>query len=117
MMSSPSGINTKYCHSPLAKAHAHFIHPDLKTFISTGELKRDSPAFVPAFESLCNTTAAENFDVSQFPQDILVTADFSKTVQTQKSRFVSDFYQKPVQWILAPVAKGFLESEDTAAYG
>jgi hypothetical protein len=83
-----------------ARANPHYIHPDLKAFVSTGRLKRSSPAFIPAFQSLRNSTAAECFDVSQFPQDLLVTVDFSKTVQIITTEFISDFYQQPVQWIL-----------------
>ena len=41
-----------------------------------------------------------HLDVSQFPNDLLVTADFARTVQLSGAGYVSDAYHRPVQWIL-----------------
>ncbi|KAB8229417.1 uncharacterized protein BDW43DRAFT_314998 [Aspergillus alliaceus] len=84
-----------------AKPEDHYVHPDLISFVSTGVLKQPSDAFNFAFETLSNTTAAKYLDVSQFPAGLLVTTDFARTIKVPSgSRFVSDSYQRPVQWIL-----------------
>ncbi|KAB8071219.1 hypothetical protein BDV29DRAFT_159701 [Aspergillus leporis] len=94
-----------------AKPEEHYLHPDLISFVSTGVLKQPSVAYMPAFETLRNTSAAVYLDVSQFPSGLLVTADFATTVQTPKgsSRFVSDSYQRPVQWVLTSASDPLLE--------
>lgn len=75
----------------------HAMHPDLMQFVIDGIPIIDSEAFIPAFETLRGTSAAIHLDVAQFPRDLLVTADFARTVKTS---FISDAYQRPVQWIL-----------------
>lgn len=83
-----------------AKPETHHIHRDVKIFVRTGELVAHSQAFLPAFEALRYSSAAAHLDVSQFPHDLLVTADFARTVKTTGRSYVSDAYQRPVQWIL-----------------
>lgn len=84
-----------------AKPKRHTIHPDLLSFVSTGMLKNDSDAYKPAFTTLEDTSAASYLNVSQFPSDLCVTHDFATTVKTLRvSSFISDAYQRPVQWIL-----------------
>ncbi|TVY87635.1 hypothetical protein LAWI1_G008611, partial [Lachnellula willkommii] len=78
----------------------HHVHPDLTKFISTGIPISGSTAYTPAFESLRNTSAAAHIDVSQFPQDLLVTADFANTILVRGTSYISDAYQRPVQWVL-----------------
>ncbi|EXJ68848.1 uncharacterized protein A1O5_07780 [Cladophialophora psammophila CBS 110553] len=78
----------------------HHLHPDLITFTTTGTLISGSKAYMPAFEALRDTSAAAHLDVSQFPDDLFVTADFSRTVQIRGNSYISDVYQRPVQWIL-----------------
>lgn len=86
---------------PPAEAAEHAVHPDLRSFVSTGVLPAASPAFVPAFQSLRETTAAKHLDVDDFPRDILVTRDFAITVEeTTRTHLNSDAYQRPVHWIL-----------------
>ncbi|KAF1930947.1 uncharacterized protein M421DRAFT_57599 [Didymella exigua CBS 183.55] len=86
-------------------AEKHTIHPDLVQLSHTGQLPRSSPAFQPAFQALNSTCAARDFDLVQFPKDLLVTADFIRTVQipagSKQADFVSDSYLRPVQWILS----------------
>jgi hypothetical protein len=106
---------------PPRKAPAeHTLHPDVLDFAVKGVLRRNSEAFKPAFESLSRTTANHaSFPVEKFPRDLLVTADFARTViETDSgygtpSPFCSDAYQRPVQWILTQRAA---ESEG-ARYG
>lgn len=86
---------------PKETPEKHYAHPDLKAFISTGKVLKDSSAFRPAFQSLRDTSAAHHLDVAEFPRDLFVTIDFCRTVRPQgKSSFVSDAYQRSVQWIL-----------------
>lgn len=85
-----------------AEPAPHHLHPDVTQFVSLGDPVRPSKGYTPAFEALRNTSAAAHLDVSQFPQDLLVTADFASTIQTWDfgRAYVSDSYQRPVQWIL-----------------
>ncbi len=83
-----------------AQPAEHQIHPDLLKFVATGKLVKKSQAYKPAFKSLRNTSAAAHLDVSQFPPGLLVTADFAGTVQISGASYLSDMYQRPVQWIL-----------------
>lgn len=92
---------------PPAKPEKHHLHPDLLEFVSTGVLKARSSAYKPAFEALRNTSANAYLDVSQFPHGLQVTNDFSTTVQmSHGSRFISDTYQRPVQWVLTSTSGG-----------
>lgn len=84
-----------------ANAAAHEVDPDVHDFVATGLIAPGSAAFMPAFESLRDTTAAKHIRLSQLPKDIWVTADFASTVERKGGKsFVSDSYQRPVQWIL-----------------
>ena len=84
-----------------AEPAIHTIHPDLLSFVFTGVLKKNSDAYKPAFTTLESTSGALYLDVSQFPSELCVTHDFATTVKSSKvSSFVSDAYQRPVQWIL-----------------
>lgn len=86
---------------PPAEAARHSIHADLRSVVTSGLLSPSSPAFMPAFEALRKTSAAQYIDVSMFPKDILVTADFAQTVkETAIPGSVLDSYQRPVQWVL-----------------
>lgn len=87
--------------SPPAKAAEHAIHPGLEYFVSTGELPAASSAFIPAFQTLRETTAAKHLNVDEFPKDLLVTRDFAITVEeATRTHFNTDAYQRPVHWIL-----------------
>lgn len=85
---------------PPATPAKHNLHADLRSFVSTGILKKPSIAYKSAFEALRNTTAASHLDVSQFPSGLLVTNDFATTVQVSKGSHSMDVYQRPVQWVL-----------------
>lgn len=88
-------------------AENHKLCADLKHLVRTGELIPGSPAFEPAFEALGSTSAASHYDLTQFPKHLLITKDFIRTVKipagSKKKDFVSDSYQRPVQWILSVV--------------
>ncbi|KAG9202858.1 hypothetical protein G6514_003880 [Epicoccum nigrum] len=90
---------------PKMDADDHSIHSDLKHLVVTGVLRRGSPAFEPAFQALRSTSAAKHYDLTQLPKELLVTKDFMRTVKnpsgSKKANFVSDCYQRPVQWVLS----------------
>ncbi|KAK7740939.1 hypothetical protein SLS53_005002 [Cytospora paraplurivora] len=89
---------------PPAIAAVHSIHEDLREFVSSGIILRNSAAFVPAFEMLRRTSANNYLDVGMFPRDIMVTVDFAETVETVISPGgggVLDAYQRPIQWVLS----------------
>lgn len=89
-----------------ANPETHRIHPHLETLVMRGCLVSNSEAFLPAFEALRSSSAAAHLDVSQFPKDLVVTADFARTVMASGKRYVSDAYQRPVQWILTSTGVG-----------
>jgi hypothetical protein len=90
---------------PRMDAEAHSIHPHLNYLVVTGTFFSGSPAFEPAFQALRSTSAAKHYDVTQFPRQLLVTKDYMRTVKipsgSKKADFVSDSYQRPVQWVLS----------------
>ncbi|KAF2622185.1 hypothetical protein BU25DRAFT_403259 [Macroventuria anomochaeta] len=89
---------------PKMIAEKHRLHPDLAHLARSGEFPSASSAFEPAFQALKSTSAAEHYDLTQFPKHLLVTKDFMRTVKIPAvSSFVSDSYQRPVQWILSVV--------------
>lgn len=95
-----------------AEPATHSIHVQLRIFIETGLLHPDLGGFKPAFSTLGDTTAADLFDLDQFPRGLWATEDFSRTVKLVKDmRNRSDYYQRPVQWILTSTAGG-----DTVKY-
>ncbi|TGJ81237.1 hypothetical protein E0Z10_g7524 [Xylaria hypoxylon] len=92
---------------PAQPAH-HSVHPDVTRFVNTGNLTLTSSAYMPAFHSLCSTSAAEYFKPSQLSSSskLFVTNDFARTVDASNIGYVSDSYQRPVQWILSSCAEG-----------
>ncbi|KAH0566189.1 hypothetical protein GP486_000421 [Trichoglossum hirsutum] len=83
---------------PAMKPHEHTIHPDVRNFILHGTLNRSSDAFQPAFKSLRNTSAAKSLERDAWPEDLLVTSDFARTVKAPKNQLLDSFL-RPVQWI------------------
>ncbi|GAB7355484.1 hypothetical protein MBLNU459_g5980t2 [Dothideomycetes sp. NU459] len=91
-----------------AKPARHELHPDVLTFVEKGVLVANSEAFMPAFEALCDTSAAARFDISQLCRDenrLLVTTEFARTVEKTGQSYQSDSYQRSVQWILTNTAQ------------
>ncbi|KAJ4165642.1 hypothetical protein LMH87_007266 [Akanthomyces muscarius] len=94
----------------------HELHPHLKSFITTGSIPSNSPAFQSAFLALLHTSVGDWVDLGQFPNDLRVTVDYTRTVQLadsahiaqqaapRKKNALADSFQRPVQWILT--AKG-----------
>lgn len=89
------------------EAETHVLHADLVQLVHLGHIGRTSTIFEPAFKALRYTSSAKLFDLQQqpsFPTDLLVTADFMRTVKippgSSRANFVLDPYQRPVQFIL-----------------
>lgn len=86
-------------------AETHMVHADLDHLVCTGVLTTGSQAFEPAFQALRSTSAGKHSNLAQLPADLLVTKDFMRTVKipagSNKAGFVSDSYQRPVQWIVS----------------
>lgn len=83
-----------------AEPEMHHIHNDVRTLVRTGKFVAESQAFLPAFEALGSSSAASYFDVSQFSHNLFVTADFARTIKVFERKYISDAYQRPVQWVL-----------------
>ncbi|KAK3077116.1 hypothetical protein LTS18_011173 [Coniosporium uncinatum] len=89
-----------------AEALKHTVHKDLLRLVTRGKIVEHSEAFLPAFQTLQNTTAAEYLETSEFPGDLLVTGDFSRTVRPTGRRYLADSYLRPVQWIITCTNSG-----------
>ncbi|PHH88387.1 hypothetical protein CDD83_7603 [Cordyceps sp. RAO-2017] len=91
---------------PEADPEEHRIHPHVRHFIATGEIPVSSPAFITAFKTLGNTSAAEHLDVCEFPDGLWTTVDYMRTVKPTGGRHCADSYQRPIQWILSNASVG-----------
>jgi hypothetical protein len=78
----------------------HPIHPDLVKFVQTGILTLDSPAFMPAFQTLKNTSAVQHVDTAQLPTDLIATLDYMQTIQSDENTGCNDSYQRPTESVL-----------------
>ncbi|KAF1841017.1 uncharacterized protein K460DRAFT_347564 [Cucurbitaria berberidis CBS 394.84] len=93
--------------SPPMSAEWHSVHRDLCRLVLFGELAVNSRAWRPAFKALHSTSAAKLFNLDgfpTFPSELLVTEEFMRTVKIPSddcASFVSDSYQRPVQFILS----------------
>lgn len=95
--------------APAAKSASHSLHRDVQRFAIEGVFISDSTAYMPAFEALKDTSAAKDFSVWQLAGEgrLLVTTDFARTVKpSTSSSYLSDTFQRPVQWLLTSRAKG-----------
>jgi hypothetical protein len=83
-----------------AEPEEHSIHQHVIRFVQTGDIPLTSSAFNKSFLTLRNTSAAEQFDMNQFPSGVLTTADYARTVKLRAENSCADCYQRPIQWIL-----------------
>ncbi|KAG1740597.1 hypothetical protein EDB19DRAFT_1828418 [Suillus lakei] len=64
-----------------------------------GQIPKGSPAFIPVPSCLINTTAAFH-ECDQWAQNVLVTHDFARTVETLAAQKMDD-YLRPVNWVIS----------------
>ncbi len=96
---SPENEQERQVERPLALApYNHSVHRDVKRFVHQGTLDRDSDAFQPAFELFGDTSANECLEVETWPEHLLVTADFARTVHAAKNQHLDSFL-RPVHWV------------------
>ncbi|KAF2216080.1 hypothetical protein CERZMDRAFT_34270 [Cercospora zeae-maydis SCOH1-5] len=84
------------------RAATHTLWKGWQQFFDTGILSRASAgAPTPVFETLLNTTAGEQYNVSQLrPQLLLASQDFTRTVISPGRGSLADSFLRSVQWIL-----------------
>lgn len=98
---SPENEQERQVERPLAFApHNHNLHRDVKRFVHQGILDRYSDAFQPAFELFGNTSAMEYLEIRTWPANLLVTADFARTVRVSEDQHLDSFL-RPVHWVLS----------------
>ncbi|KAJ0301087.1 hypothetical protein Brms1b_012552 [Colletotrichum noveboracense] len=85
---------------PSEEPAEHFLHPDIRRFVSHGVLPKDSKSFTSAFQALSNTTAARHFDADRLSTGLLASSDFVHTIKSTRRGYTSDLFQRSVQWIL-----------------
>ncbi|KAG1725810.1 uncharacterized protein EDB91DRAFT_1061951 [Suillus paluster] len=83
---------------PRVKPAAHVLHADVRLFVKTGQIPAMSSAFYPALSSLVNTTAGFH-EHDQWAHNVLVTHDFTRTVNTLSHQKADD-YLRPVNWVI-----------------
>lgn len=84
---------------PRIEPLAHKLHPDVRNLVRLGILNTKRGGFLAAFESLNQSSAARLANTHEFGKDLLVTADFARTVQLAPMSY-SDAFHRPVQWVL-----------------
>ena len=89
---------------PPSSPAVHSLAEDVRYFVTYGALLKPSDDFRPAFETLRGTTAAGKYDEAAWPRDLLVTADFARTVQGTHGEPLDSFL-RPVHWIVSCKAK------------
>lgn len=85
----------------------HEVHEDLVQMVKQGCLQSDSPAILPAFRTLKNTSATDGYDLSTWPTGLLATEDFARTIQAGGIAKQNDFI-RPVHWVLSHRASNLL---------
>ncbi|KAH0423698.1 hypothetical protein CcaCcLH18_11994 [Colletotrichum camelliae] len=96
---------------PSEEPAEHFLHPDIKRFVSHGVLPKDSKSFTSAFQALSNTTAARHFDAGRLSTSLLASSDFVHTIKSSRRGQTSDLFQRSVQWILTRhSSNGFVDT-------
>ncbi|KAH7024585.1 uncharacterized protein B0I36DRAFT_416058 [Microdochium trichocladiopsis] len=82
----------------------HAVHPHVEAFVKTGSFPANSAAtFIPVYDSLADSSAAKyiaKLRRSGRTGRVHCTRDFQATIKPPAVGYVSDSYQRPVQWIL-----------------
>ena len=87
---------------PRATPATHIIHPDVVTFVKTGNIPplHSSSAFHPVFTTLEQSSAVTG-EAHVWSPFVLATTDFRKTVDPASCQGKVDQYLRPVQWVLS----------------
>ncbi|KAK2062057.1 hypothetical protein LY76DRAFT_670597 [Colletotrichum caudatum] len=64
---------------PSEEPAEHFLHPDIRRFVTHGVLPKDSISFTSAFQALSNTTAARHFDARRLSTNLLASVQWILT--------------------------------------
>ena len=85
---------------PAATPCKHRVHQDVRRLVTHGDFNSSSDAFQPAFGALSNTTASNCYEKNAWPDDLLVTTDFTQTVQASSGELLDSFL-RPVHWVVS----------------
>ncbi|KAH7922509.1 hypothetical protein BV22DRAFT_1131369 [Leucogyrophana mollusca] len=77
----------------------HRVDPQVRDFVRHGKISIGSAVFTPAFHTL-DSTSTPFLERNAWSQDLLVTRDFSTTVQCNSEDKYDD-YLRPVNWIIS----------------
>lgn len=89
---------------PKEKPLPHNLHPGVVNFIVNGTIASDLAGFIPAFDSLLETSA-KNQQERVWSWNLLATKDFAKTIQT-KTHSRQDNFLRPIHWIVSATFRG-----------
>lgn len=86
---------------PKAKALDHRLSEHVKQFIMTGTLPQGSAdCFIPAFDTLSDTSVAKFREPGTWSTKLLATSDFSRVIERRQSDVMDEFL-RPVNWIVS----------------
>ncbi|EFR01627.1 hypothetical protein MGYG_04630 [Nannizzia gypsea CBS 118893] len=85
-------------HPPTSEPLRHTISKEIRRFIKVGILDRSSQYLQPIFQTLGGTTAGESLELAAWPDYLLATKDFARTVRGPVGMNLGMFL-RPVQWI------------------
>jgi hypothetical protein len=89
---------------PPAKPEKHYLHPDLKLFVTTGIVPRLSQAFLKVEAALENTSVRLPPGLQSAMANVFVTKDFTRTIQIPNlsSDSAMDDFIRAVEWLVVP---------------
>ena len=91
---------------PPTIALPHHVHPAVRQFAQTAPLDLPSGVFLPAFTVFDRTTVARyNLAPLRYADDLLVTIDFTQSVEADPSDELT-WYLKSVKWIARAIVGG-----------
>jgi hypothetical protein len=82
----------------------HFIHNDIRNFVSTGRLPRTPKHIFPLFSPIIGVDKALN-SMTEWSPSPLATTDFAVTIANSSPMRLTD-YLRPVNWILSSGSGG-----------
>lgn len=81
---------------PIWEPASHVVHMDVKSFIDTGFIPAESPAFTSLFHPSCSFSPSA---VDGWPKKLFASVDFSRTL-TKVVTNDRSYYMRPVNWVV-----------------
>lgn len=83
---------------PPAKAAKHYLHPDVRRFVETGQLFAGPPGFSTITDFLEDTSLELPKGISSVLSNVILTKDFCKTIKPDSNMAIDEFMRQ-VEWL------------------